>query len=128
MFKNDITGACGYGYNRYPTVVEMPYAKIPKPSRTVFTGESVSWYIGGIGLNPGGAGTVNFMNHDDGTASFYFVDGHSEKRYSRTVPVAIATNAMVPVTAVGYGRFTNSYFWGLRDCYYHNDATVGDVD
>ena len=125
-FRNDNTGSCGYGYNAYPTVVELSYAKIPKPSRTMFVGESTQWYAGGSGTTFG-AGHTNFMNHDDTTASFYFVDGHSEKRLARKVPLA-TSSAYCNVTGVGYGKFLNTYFWGLRDCYYHDNATVGDLD
>ena len=68
---------------------------------------------------------MNFWNHDDQTASFYFTDGHAQKRHISTVPLATDANFGQP--ALNHYNATNSYFWGARDFFYHR-ATGSDKD
>ena len=124
IYKNDLTGRFGYGYNGHLSGVGLSYARLPKPSRTAFVGESDSTFVRGTTFS---RGENIFMNHDDLTASVYFADGHTEKRSGRTVPFA-SGNAAYNVPSAGYGKFLNSYYWGLRDYYYHDNATASDLD
>ena len=125
-FSKSAGGICGYGYNMFPSIMAVPYSKIPKPSRTAFVGECVAWYLGN-GCSAWSGGHGNYMNHEDGTASFYFADGHSEKRHARTIPMSTACTYL-GVANLGVLKSRNSYFWGLRDSYFHDESTVGDLD